>query len=569
MRLPSRLPPSSGTTASAGLKPVGCWQHPRVVAGVVTAAALLASSTGVVIADDWSPPGAKINDWTECLRAVDPDQRVEACTAILGKTKDRRSIMRAFNGRGNALCATADRCREAVPDFASAVKLAPDVAGYRDNLARALRAALRYQEALQESDRAIALAPKLAFLYVGKARALAATQRGDEAVHAIETAMAVAPQDAGLLEYDGKLLGDLRRYPESYAAFDRALQLQPTRAGVYVRRADVALLEGRPENAIRDLERYPADGTEADGVLTRLAALRASQARRVAGSSTPVLNKPVDVVVDTRPPSAHDLPGSMDRSGFSGVPMTEAAKSATLSQVPMAPLASSNTCNLYAWTPLQRCIEDYHNENDPLSSSVPNPRRWNDELAAQGKALAEQHPEITWDNSAWTKLASETAKENASKQANLTPSMRQEDNAVPEEEPARARPSTSPSGEEVDACNSARVLAVMLADVNKFKKAFRDNAAGAKQGSPMESMARSLETWQLNIHNIRQSSFDATNNVRRCAADFDYNFRLSSVLALVSLGVPGASSLCFGPTTYKIEKTLDNPDSVYVMYRCP
>ena len=236
-------------------------------------------------------------DWSGCLRAKDPEQRVQACTFILNDTRDPKIIVRALNGRGNALCATIQRCAEAVPDFTSVVKSAPTIAGYHDNLARALRAASRYEDALRVSDRAIALASKMAFVYVGKAKTLAAAGRGAEAHDVVRAAMGVVPVDGGLIEYDGKLLGDLRRFPESYAAFDQALRIQPTRAGVYVRRADVELAEGRIDDAIHDLERYPSDGDEADAVHTKLEALRGVRDEHVATIHEPAPYKSLDRVV--------------------------------------------------------------------------------------------------------------------------------------------------------------------------------------------------------------------------------------------------------------------------------
>ena len=242
---------------------------------------LLAGFASVAMAQSAARP-----DWSECLRAKDPEQRVQACTVILSGTRDPKIIVRALNGRGNALCAAAQRCAEAVPDFTSVVKSAPAIGGYHDSLARALRAASRYDEALRESDRAIALAPAATFLFVGKAKTLAAAGRGLEAVAVIEMAMTGTATDAGLLEYEGKLFGDLRRYPESHAAFEHALRLQPTRISIYARRADVEIAEGRTEEAIRDLKSYPADGSEIDQVHSKLAALRMPPTRGMVEASS-------------------------------------------------------------------------------------------------------------------------------------------------------------------------------------------------------------------------------------------------------------------------------------------
>lgn len=502
-----------------------------------------------------SAPAFAAVDWSGCLHAADPDVRALACTSIIGGTADHKTLLRALNGRGNALCATADRCREAVPDFASVVKLAPDVAGYHDNLARALRAAQRYPKALQESDRAIGLAPKFAFVDVGKARTLVAAGRDAEALAVVQVAMAVAPVDAGLLEYQGKLLGDLKRYPESYAVFARALQMQPTRMSVYVRRADAEAAEGRTAAAIGDLEHYPLDGAEAVQVRGKLDVLRASSAREAAGpaSASDILSK------QRAEPERKSEMMPKSNAPLSTVDLNVAAPVPTISK----------TCNLYEWQPLQRCIEDYHNENDPLPGGLPNPRRWNDELAAHGRSLVEQHPDITWDKTAWNKLA-EAVTPAEKEQAQFAASAQLENGSQRRDPPqVVSEDATALTGSnEVEKCNDAQVLSTMLSDVEKFKKAFRDRDAASTPTAKGKVMLQIIDKWQVSAHNIRQQSFDATNNVRYCAADYQYNFQLPFELALVSIGLPGEKGICANAVTYKIEKTLDDPGSFYVTHYC-
>ena len=389
--------------------PVQAKRLAGVVSGVTFTALSMAASAPAFAAVDW--PG--------CLHAAEPAARAQACTGIIGSTNDHKTLLRALNSRGNALCATADRCREAIPDFASVVKLAPDVAGYHDNLARALRAAQRYPDALQESDRAIGLAPKYAFVYVGKARTLAAAGRGAEALAVVQVAMAVAPVDAGLLEYQGKLLGDLKRYPESYAAFERALQMQPTRASVYARRADVEIADGRSVDAIRDLERYPANGAEANQVKDKLNILRTPIVGKNTGVATAsnTIGKPKVEDEAKEEKDLYDLPKAGRPSAAdpayeeeSSPTWTKDSKGKYHASPDATPLPSPpRACSLYTWAPLQRCIEDFHVENDPLPGGIPNPHRWNDTLAARGRSLAAQHPDITWDPMRWKAIAEEEA----------------------------------------------------------------------------------------------------------------------------------------------------------------
>lgn len=51
-------------------------------------------------------------------------------------------------------------------------------------------------------------------------------------------------------------------------------------------------------------------------------------------------------------------------------------------------------CNFYSWTPVVECVQAYHAENDPMTNGSPNPHAWNAQLAAEGRRLADAHPEV-------------------------------------------------------------------------------------------------------------------------------------------------------------------------------
>lgn len=326
-----------------------------------------------------------------CMHGADPKERVAACSGIIGSTDEHRTLIRALNARGNALCDIEDRCGQAVPDFAAIVKMAPTIAGYFDNYARALRAARRYDEAIAASERAVRLAPRLAFTYAGKAHTQEEAGRIDGALATVSLALEALPTDAGLWEHKGKLLGELKRFAEAYPAFERALVLQPDRSGIYIERAGAELAEGRYDAAIADLARYPADGEDADEVRGKLQVLKTLSYNKAkeAGEAKTITTQPV-VTAAVVPQGETDHRRTPAPSGTSATP---------------------STCNFYDWTPVARCLWEYHTENDPMPTGAPNSRHWNAKLATEGKIFATKHLSIPWDHPEWSALASNNSKE--------------------------------------------------------------------------------------------------------------------------------------------------------------
>lgn len=238
----------------------------RCIMGVVICAAGGSSALAAGLDDAMSA----------CRHAGDLSQRVIGCTTIIERSHDRKSLLRAYNTRGLALC-DLDRCAEAVTDFDQVVRLEPSIAGYFDNRARALRAAGRLDEAIAASDHAIRMAPGYTFLLLGKAHGLEDASRLDEALSTIGQASTLDPSDAGIWEFRGKVLGELRRYDEAYVAYARSLAIDPTSWSVFRTRADTELAQGRVDAALEDLARYPSDEEGAQEVVAKIAAIRATQ----------------------------------------------------------------------------------------------------------------------------------------------------------------------------------------------------------------------------------------------------------------------------------------------------
>ena len=207
-----------------------------------------------------------------CRHAPDRNDRVAACGQVIDTTRDRKTLLRAYNTRGLALC-TLKRCAEAVKDFEAVLRMDSSIAGYFDNYARSLRDAGRFDEALAAENRAIRMAPTYAFVYYGKAKIIEAQGNPSDALTVLNDAIRVEPNNAGLWEYRGKLLGLLARYPGAYAAFDRALSIDPKRAHVFITRADVESTQGNTDAALADLRRYPQGGDDYEEAQQKIAEL--------------------------------------------------------------------------------------------------------------------------------------------------------------------------------------------------------------------------------------------------------------------------------------------------------
>ena len=124
---------------------------------------------------------------------------------------------------------------------------------------------------------------------------------------------------------------------------------------------------------------------------------------------------------------------------------------------------------------------------------------------------------------------------------------------------------TTPTA-EVPKCNDPQVLSVMTATIEDFRVAFKKmNKTSMKQ-----SDINVFDRWSVSVHNIRQQSYDATNNIRHCSATYLHNENFLGLLNLMSIFVrfPDAKGICSDAVTYQIERTLDAPDGAYVTHYC-
>jgi len=116
---------------------------------------------------------------------------------------------------------------------------------------------------------------------------------------------------------------------------------------------------------------------------------------------------------------------------------------------------------------------------------------------------------------------------------------------------------------EIDACNAESVKQTLMNGT--FEKAKDGAVKYWSTGSSGPEILAALQNWTVEIVNIRQLSYDSTNNVRFCEADFEYQNipRLELILPLLFAKDPS----CARAVQYKVEPLLDRPGG-YVSWVC-
>jgi hypothetical protein len=117
---------------------------------------------------------------------------------------------------------------------------------------------------------------------------------------------------------------------------------------------------------------------------------------------------------------------------------------------------------------------------------------------------------------------------------------------------------------EIDACNAESVKQTLMNGT--FQKAKDGAVKYWSTGSSTPEILETLQNWTAEIVNIRQLSYDSTNNVRFCEADFEYRNipRLELILPLLFAKDPS----CSRAVQYKVEPLLDRPGRIYVSWVC-
>lgn len=221
-------------------------------------------------ADSGDPSLVKAKEAAVALQRGRADEAVLLYTAALddpGLSNDRRATL--LNDRGVAN-ARLNRLREAIEDFNTSVRLAPEGASAYNNRGNVLLALGLAAEAQKDFDRAIALAPGYTAAYVNRANARTLTGETAGALKDFSHAIRLAPKSPAAYGGRGRLHLAANRPYAAVRDFNRAVGNDTRFAPGYRQRAEAQVVLGRFEQAIEDLSRAIAfDGKNGDLYLAR------------------------------------------------------------------------------------------------------------------------------------------------------------------------------------------------------------------------------------------------------------------------------------------------------------
>ena len=193
-----------------------------------------------------------------------PGRGQQPSTAAAGAYETRERAYRA-NNVGVAQLEQFDY-KAAEQSFREAIKLQPDLAMARVNLAIAVFYAGRPDEAVVEARGAVKAlpdAPQSHYVLGLVARAL---NDLDEAVAAFERALQLDPPDAGARIQLGQILVQRRRYPEAVRLFQEALAAEPYNVTAAYSAALALTRAGQQDEGRRAMQRFESLRDSAYGV---------------------------------------------------------------------------------------------------------------------------------------------------------------------------------------------------------------------------------------------------------------------------------------------------------------
>lgn len=213
---------------------------------------------------------AQAKEAATALQRGRADEAVLLYTAALedqGLSNDRRAAL--LNDRGVAN-ARLNRLREAIEDFNTSVKLAPEGASAYNNRGNVLLALGQAAEAEKDFNRAIALAPGYSAAYVNRANARTLTGQTDSALRDFSHAIRLVPKAPAAYGGRGRLHLAANRPYAAVRDFNRAVGNDTRFAPGYRLRAEAQVVLGRFDQAIEDLSRAIAfDSKNGDLYLSR------------------------------------------------------------------------------------------------------------------------------------------------------------------------------------------------------------------------------------------------------------------------------------------------------------
>lgn len=159
-----------------------------------------------------------------------------------------------------------------VEDFDAAIRLSPNDAELRDDIANAWLRRKQFDRADENYEAAIKLKPNDAGLYFDRAFGLHIAGKDDEAMDLYDTSIRLNPDNKEAYVFRGFALIKLKKLDEAEADFSKALSLNPSDADTFAERGAVRGLRhdyaGALEDFSKGIDLDPAKGDYCGRALT-------------------------------------------------------------------------------------------------------------------------------------------------------------------------------------------------------------------------------------------------------------------------------------------------------------
>jgi len=251
-------------------------------------------AAAVLLAGIVSTPAlaASRNDIRDCqIEVGEPDRGVAACTRILDDTRLSRSDRARILTIRAVFYFSRGEFDISLADFDDAIRLAPDVAGIRNNRGNILRRMGELDAALADYSEAIRLDPRSDKAYANRGQIWRLKGDLDRALADQNQQIRLNPNDPWALEVRGDTYRYRGDFSRAMADFDRAATLSPYSSGPYTGRGMTYEKMGDLARARAEFERAVAAPNPYHSHVD-MEALAAAQARLAAidsGVAQPVI----------------------------------------------------------------------------------------------------------------------------------------------------------------------------------------------------------------------------------------------------------------------------------------
>ncbi len=182
---------------------------------------------GAVLAPPVRAQTPQQRQWCDGQHGVSPDQQISGCTAIIGSTRDKPSILAtAFNNRAGAYFSQG-LFEQAIQDLDQAVKLNPNYARAFVHRGRVYRSIGQYDHAIQDFDRAIKLEPNYPHAFVERGSVYSRQGQHKRAIQDFDQAIRLDPASGSALNDRCLSRATVGQLQEALMDCNNALWLRP------------------------------------------------------------------------------------------------------------------------------------------------------------------------------------------------------------------------------------------------------------------------------------------------------------------------------------------------------